>query len=147
MRFYPLVRPERDSFPDVEPGHPCEGVRNTTSSGRLPHGQWYGHLERLAMAEDFRGVQDNHVENMERMFAAVSDLYAEYWSDFFHFAIFNDASEDRDSAFERTHWSYAEALRIRSAAEVLDLACGRGGFTDFLAANTQGEVLGIDISR
>jgi cyclopropane fatty-acyl-phospholipid synthase-like methyltransferase len=98
------------------------------------------------MAEDFRGVRDNHVENMERMFAAVSDLYAEYWSDFFHFAIFNDASEDRDTAFKRTHWNYAEALRVGSAAKVLDLACGRGGFTDFLAANTQGEVLGIDIA-
>jgi hypothetical protein len=77
------------------------------------------------MAEDFRGFRDNYIENMERMFAAVSDLYAEYWSDFFHFAIFNDESEDRDTAFKRTHWNYAEALRVGSAAKVLDLAACR----------------------
>jgi sterol 24-C-methyltransferase len=83
---------------------------------------------------------------MERMFAAVSDLYAEYWHDFFHFAIF-EGDEPRDTAFERTHQLYADALRIAQATKVLELACGRGGFAAFLASNTQGDVLGTDISR
>ncbi len=30
---------------------------------------------------------------------------------------------------------------------MLELACGRGGFAEFLAARTGGDVLGIDISR
>jgi len=81
------------------------------------------------------------------MFAAVSDLYAEHWGDFFHFAVFEDETEDRDAAFERTHRRYAEALRVDGAAKVLELACGRGAFSEFLAANTAGDVLGIDISR
>jgi len=100
-----------------------------------------------AMDKDFAWFRDHHVENMERMFAAVSDLYAEQWGDFFHFAIFNEPNEDRDAAFARTHRRYAEALRVAQAGKVLELACGRGGFADFLAANTGGEVLGIDISR
>lgn len=98
------------------------------------------------MKDDFAWFRDHHVENMERMFAAVSDLYAEYWHDFFHFAVFED-DEDWDMAFERTHRRYADALKVEQADRVLELACGRGGFANFLAANTAGEVLGIDISR
>ena len=99
------------------------------------------------MGRDFAWFRDHHVENMERMFAAVTDPYAEYWHDFFHFAIFEDAAEDRDAAFARTHRRYAEALRIGEAGKALELACGCGGFTAFLAEHTAGEVLGIDISR
>jgi hypothetical protein len=42
---------------------------------------------------------------MERMFAAMGNLYAERWGEFFHFALFEegDKPEDRDAAFERTH--------------------------------------------
>jgi cyclopropane fatty-acyl-phospholipid synthase-like methyltransferase len=83
--------------------------------------------------------RDHHAENMERMFAAVGELYAERWGEFFHFAVFEegDDPEDRDAAFERTHRRYAEALRVGQAARVLELACGRGGFAAFLAARTE----------
>ena len=96
--------------------------------------------------------RDHHRENMERMFAAVSDLYAEHWNDFFHFALFEPGAEsaegiDWDSAFERTHRLFAEALAVRPGDRVLELACGRGGFSDWLAANTEGDITGIDISR
>ena len=42
-------------------------------------------------------------ESVERMFAAVSDLYAEYWNDFFHFAIFEDDEESWESAYQKTY--------------------------------------------
>ena len=100
------------------------------------------------MDDSLAWFRDHHAENMERMFAAVSDLYAEHWSDFFHFAVFDGGpEEDWAAAFERTHRRYAEALRVGQAARVLELACGRGGFAAFLATRTEGEVLGIDISR
>lgn len=91
--------------------------------------------------------KEKYVESMERMFAAVSGLYAQYWGDFFHLALFNDDSETWEAALRNTHEKYIEALRVRQAANVLDLACGRGGFSDVLAQNTEGNVLGIDISR
>ena len=97
--------------------------------------------------KEFQYFREKYDESMERMFAAVSDLYAEYWNDFFHFALFKDDHESWESAFANTHKKYLEALRIRDARHVLDLACGRGGFTNVLAENTTGEVLGIDISR
>jgi len=97
--------------------------------------------------KEFQYFREKYDESMERMFAAVSDLYAEYWNEFFHFALFKDDQESRESAFTNTHKKYLDALRIRNARHVLELACGRGGFTDLLAENTTGEVLGIDISR
>jgi cyclopropane fatty-acyl-phospholipid synthase-like methyltransferase len=83
---------------------------------------------------------------MEEMFAAVSDLYAEYWNDFFHFALF-EGDESWEEAFAATHRRYMDELRVETAERVLVLACGRGGFADVIARHTDGEVLGIDISR
>jgi SAM-dependent methyltransferase len=98
-------------------------------------------------AQGMIDAQTSEVENMERMFAAVSSLYAEYWGDFFHFAIFEDETEDLNTAFARTHRGYAEALQVQRARNVLDLACGRGAFANFLAECTKAQVLGVDISR
>lgn len=97
--------------------------------------------------KDFKYFKEQYDENMERMFAAVSDLYAEYWNGFFHFALFKSEDESWESAFTNTHKIYLEALRINDARNILELACGRGDFTNILAENTPGEVVGIDISR
>ncbi|WP_337288334.1 class I SAM-dependent methyltransferase [Candidatus Methylomirabilis sp.] len=97
--------------------------------------------------KDFKYFKEKYDESMECMFAAVSDLYAEYWNGFFHFALFKDDHESWESAFLNTHNKYLEALRTSDARNILDLACGRGDFTNVLAENTSGEVLGIDISR
>lgn len=84
------------------------------------------------------------------MFAAVGDLYAEYWNDFFHFALF-EGDESWDEAYAHTHRRYMDELRVETAGRVLVLACGRGGFADVIAdviaRHTDGEVLGIDVSR
>ncbi|MCW8193793.1 methyltransferase domain-containing protein [Proteobacteria bacterium 005FR1] len=96
---------------------------------------------------DFEWFRDHHTENIERMFAAVGDLYAEFWNDFFHFAIFDQPDDSWDDAFLRTHRFYAGALGIGPGGTALELACGRGGFANFLARETGAEVLGIDLSR
>lgn len=83
---------------------------------------------------------------MERMFAAVSDLYARHWHDFFHFAIF-EGEESWDEAIASTHLRYLDALRVVQAGHAADLACGRGGFANLMAASTTGSVLGLDVSR
>ena len=99
------------------------------------------------MKAELDWFRDNHVENMERMFAAVSDLYADYWNDYFHFALFENDEESWEDAFERTHRRYAALLGAEAGRSVLELACGRGGFAEWLAANTGADVLGLDISR
>jgi cyclopropane fatty-acyl-phospholipid synthase-like methyltransferase len=85
-------------------------------------------------------------QTMPDMFAAVSDLYGRYWSEFFHFAVFDDEDESWDAALQRTHRRYMDELELDRAQRVLELACGRGALTEVLADNTAGTVLGIDIS-
>src|SRR5688572_392717 len=86
-------------------------------------------------------------QRMPDMFAAVSDLYARYWGDFFHLALFEREGETWDEALERTHRTYLDELNAAGAERLLDLACGRGAFTEILAGHTGGEVLGIDLSE
>lgn len=95
----------------------------------------------------FRYFREHYAESVDRMFAAVTDLYAEYWDDFFHFAIFESEQETWETAFARTHRRYIDALRTRESAHIIDLACGRGGFARILADSTVGSVLGIDLSQ
>lgn len=97
--------------------------------------------------KDFKYFKNSYEESMEKMFAAVSDLYAEYWNDFLHFAIFRNKNESWDSAFEYTHQKYIKALKAKNAEDILELACGRGGFSNYLAQHIKGNVLGIDISK
>jgi SAM-dependent methyltransferase len=125
----------------------CLTIINTPPSNLEPQFKEF-FARRAAMHKgdsDYFGVHYEKI--MEEMFAAVSDLYAEYCNDFFHFALFEDGTDDRDTAFERTHRKYMGDLNTGSAGKILVLACGRGGFSNIIAQNTRGEVLGIDISR
>ncbi len=99
------------------------------------------------MGTDLKYFKEHYDTSMQEMFAAVSDFYAQYWGDFFHFALFENEQESWEEAFRRTHDGYIEDINLAGARKVIELACGRGGFSDFLARHTQGQVLGIDISR
>lgn len=98
------------------------------------------------METDLKQFREHYDTSMQEMFAAVSDLYAQYWGDFFHFAIFENDQESWEEAFGRTHRRYVEDVQAARAQDVIELACGRGGFCDALANHTPGQVLGIDIS-
>ncbi|MCX5769025.1 MAG: hypothetical protein NTZ09_01945 [Candidatus Hydrogenedentes bacterium] len=51
---------------------------------------------------------------MEKMFAAISDLYAKYWNDLLHFALFDREDETWEEAFRKTHRLYMDALDIEN---------------------------------
>jgi hypothetical protein len=95
------------------------------AGGPRPRCRWQ---EKIMDAEPDALAQfrENYVENMETMFAAVSDLYARYWHDFFHFAIF-EGDESWDQAIEQTHRRYLRDLRIDGARSALDLPAAGAG--------------------
>ena len=80
------------------------------------------------------------------MFEAAGEMYADYWNDFFHFAIFEDENWDFDEAFAYTHEKYMDAVGVKEAKKILVLACGRGGFSNIIAQHTEGQVMGVDLS-
>lgn len=102
---------------------------------------------REMYAADAPAAGTEYRQAIPDMFAAVSDLYLRYWGEFFHFAIFEDEGEPMADALERTHRRYLEELRVDGNARLLELACGRGAFSEYLARNSGAEVVGIDLSE
>jgi hypothetical protein len=77
-----------------------------------------------------------NARQMERI-AAVGELYAERWGEFFHFALFDDQLESREAALERTHAKYCEALRSSRAARRRALRpCIAAGLHSYFAAQS-----------
>jgi hypothetical protein len=84
--------------------------------------------------------RDHYRENMRSVFGVASDLYYASWGEFFHLAIFEEG-DDRtafDAAFERTHRRYFEAIGGSRAGRILELACGGGGFAEWMAVRKRG---------
>lgn len=98
------------------------------------------------MRADLKHFKEQYDTSMQEMFAAVSDFYAQYWGDFFHFAVFDSEDQSWEEAFARTHEAYIRDILLSSTHNVIELACGRGGFSDYMASHTEGDVLGVDIS-
>ena len=91
-------------------------------------------------------LKKNYHKVIPRMFEAAGEMYADYWNDFFHFAIFEDENWDFEEAFAYTHEKYMNAVGVKDAEKILVLACGRGGFSNIIAQHTNGQVLGVDLS-
>jgi 2-polyprenyl-3-methyl-5-hydroxy-6-metoxy-1,4-benzoquinol methylase len=87
-------------------------------------------------------------ENMLVGFDALADLYYEYWGEFFHLALFgpDDDPADLTAAYQRTHERYLEEIEGAAAARILDVACGGGALSAWLADHTPAEVVGVDLS-
>ena len=90
-----------------------------------------------------------HREVMQAGFDALSDLYYEYWGEFFHLALFEPGSDlgDLAAAYERTHERYFQLMGGGRASRILELACGGGAFAAWMADHTDGDVLGVDLSK
>jgi 2-polyprenyl-3-methyl-5-hydroxy-6-metoxy-1,4-benzoquinol methylase len=88
-------------------------------------------------------------EVMQAGFDALSDLYYEYWGEFFHLALFEPGSDPADlaAAYERTHERYLGLIGGGRAARILEIACGGGAFAAWMADHTDAEVLGVDVSK
>lgn len=89
-----------------------------------------------------------YADNLRQGFDALAELYYTYWGEAFHLALFEpgETEDDFDRALARTHERYFTALRAGSAARVLDLCCGGGAFSAWLAARSPAEVVGVDLS-
>ena len=87
-------------------------------------------------------------ENMLLGFDALGDLYYEYWGEYFHLALFGPGDDPADltGAYQRTHERYLDEIDGTSAARILDVACGGGALSAWLADHTTAEVVGVDLS-
>jgi hypothetical protein len=51
------------------------------------------------MSVGLKQFREHYDTSMQEMFPAVSDLYAQYWGGFFHFAVLEDEQQSWEDAF------------------------------------------------
>ena len=102
-------------------------------------------MPKVASTQERR---QHYRENMLLGFDALGDLYYAYWGEFFHLALFEPGDDPADlaAAYQRTHERYLEAIEGAAARRILDVACGGGALSAWLADHTNAEVVGIDLS-
>jgi SAM-dependent methyltransferase len=95
-----------------------------------------------------RERRQHYRQNMLIGFDALAELYYAYWGEFFHLAVFEagDDPADVSAAYQQTHKRYLEAIGGSAARRILDVACGGGAFSAWLADRTTAEVVGVDLS-
>jgi sterol 24-C-methyltransferase len=102
-------------------------------------------MPKVASTQERR---QHYRENMLLGFDALGDLYYAYWGEFFHLALFEPGDDPADlaAAYQRTHERYLEAIDGAAARRILDVACGGGALSAWLADHTNAEVVGVDLS-
>jgi SAM-dependent methyltransferase len=92
--------------------------------------------------------RENYREHIPNLFGATVDFFYAHWGEFLHLAIFEEGDDPSDLAagLERTHRRYFDAIGGAAADRILELACGGGAFSEWMAARTRGEVVGVDLS-
>lgn len=95
-----------------------------------------------------RARRERYREVIPAVFEATAEMYYQQWGEFFHLAIFEPGENlaDFDTAMERTHRRYFEALGGQRAERIVEFATGGGAFAEWMAERTGGEVVGIDLS-
>jgi len=95
-----------------------------------------------------RARRQHYRENMQTGFDALAELYYAYWGEFFHLAVFEPGDDPADltAAYQRTHERYLEAIGGSTARRILDVACGGGALSAWLADQTTAAVVGVDLS-
>jgi 2-polyprenyl-3-methyl-5-hydroxy-6-metoxy-1,4-benzoquinol methylase len=95
-----------------------------------------------------RARRQHYRENMLTGFDALAELYYAYWGEFFHLAVFEAGDDPANlvAAYQRTHERYLEAIGGAAARRILDVACGGGALSAWLADRTTAAVVGVDLS-
>jgi 2-polyprenyl-3-methyl-5-hydroxy-6-metoxy-1,4-benzoquinol methylase len=95
-----------------------------------------------------RARRQHYRQNMLTGFDALAQLYYAYWGEFFHLAVFGPGEDPADltGAYQRTHQRYLEAIGGAATRRILDVACGGGALSAWLADYTTAQVVGVDLS-
>lgn len=95
-----------------------------------------------------RARRRHYRQNMLTGFDALAELYYAYWGEYFHLAVFGPGEDPADvaGAYQRTHQRYLEAIGGTATRRILDLACGGGALSAWLADHTTAQVVGVDLS-
>ncbi len=103
---------------------------------------------QLSTVATARARRQHYRHNMLTGFNALANLYYAYWGEYFHLAVFEPGEDPADvaGAYQRTHQRYLEAIGGTAPRRILDVACGGGSLSAWLADHTTAQVVGVDLS-
>jgi tocopherol O-methyltransferase len=85
-------------------------------------------------------------EAIRHHYDSLSMLYRLFWGDHLHHGWFNTGKEKAREAQIEMLWQCASMVRVRLATRVLDVGCGYGGTSIFLASELACRVDGLSLS-
>jgi len=89
---------------------------------------------------------NNYKEKVITYYDVVTKHYRKYWGDFFHPAFFKNDSDDLNVALLKTHQLFLRDSKLHTSNKAIDLGCGIGSLSFFIAENIGCEVTGINFS-
>eukprot|EP00761_Pharyngomonas_kirbyi_P011235 gb/GECH01011260.1/.p1 GENE.gb/GECH01011260.1/~~gb/GECH01011260.1/.p1 ORF type:complete len:483 (+),score=130.38 gb/GECH01011260.1/:1-1449(+) len=90
---------------------------------------------------------DKYDSCVKDYFSAVTEIYREYWGDQWHFGLFDPKDEDMDldQAKENIERIVAQSASMDENSRVLDVGCGVGGPTCYMAKITGARITGVNL--
>ncbi|MDD5039562.1 MAG: methyltransferase domain-containing protein [Patescibacteria group bacterium] len=77
----------------------------------------------------------------------ITNSYRSFWGEFFHPAIYENEHDDRVTALRKTHSRFIKDACLNPGDSFIDLGCGIGGLTCYVAQKCRCRGVGITISK
>jgi len=88
----------------------------------------------------------NYKDMVTLYYDVITEPFRKIWGDFFHEAFFDNPKEDVKTAMSKTNKLFLNDAKIKTGNKVIDLGCGIGSFSCYIAQRINCEVVGVNIS-
>ena len=88
----------------------------------------------------------NYKEMVSTYYAVITGPYRHFWGEYFHPAIFENENDDFKTALLKTHKRFLRDAKLSKYKRAIDLGCGIGSLSIFIAKESEADVTGINIS-
>lgn len=89
----------------------------------------------------------SYKEMVSTHYSTTTDSYIAFWSEHLHAAIWKDRGDSIEEALRKTHEMLIEDAKISESDKVIDIGCGVGALSFFVAKTTGCHVTGINLSK
>jgi len=88
----------------------------------------------------------NYKDMVSSYYSVITEPYRHFWGDFFHPAIFEDLNDDIETALLKTRKRFIRDSKLKADDAAIDLGCGIGTLSCFIASDVGCKVVGINIT-
>jgi tocopherol O-methyltransferase len=101
---------------------------------------------KFAAGDSFRAKVKGRKREVQKHYDVMSPYYRELWGEHIHHGYWIRGNETKEQAQIQLIEHVAQAARIKPGCRILDVGCGLGGSSIYLAKHYRADVTGITIS-